>query len=49
MLIYDRKFKFGVMVIPKQFYPDIKKLFDILHQQDVHTVTLRQQDKADQK
>ncbi len=49
MLIYERKFKFGVMMIPKQFYSDIKKLFDILHQQDAHTVTLRQQDQAVQK
>lgn len=41
-LVYQRKFKFGSLFISKQYYADLKKLFDLVHQMDNHTLTLRQ-------
>lgn len=40
-LIYRRKFKFGALFIPKQYYADLKKLLDLVHQMDNHRLTLR--------
>ena len=41
-LIYERKFKFEGLLFPKTTYPDLKRAFDMIHQQDNHAVTLKQ-------
>jgi hypothetical protein len=41
-LVYKRKLKFSGMIFPKATYPDLKKVFDAIHQQDNHAVTLKQ-------
>jgi hypothetical protein len=44
-LIYTRSFFFGGgdnILFPETAYPAIKELFDILHQNDEHTITLKQ-------
>ena len=45
ILVYSRKFFFGgggALTYPVQTYPQLKALFDALHQQDSHTVALKQ-------
>lgn len=44
-LIYQRNFFFGgneAILFPAASYTTLKKVFDILHQQDEHTITLKQ-------
>lgn len=44
-LVYQRNFFFGggdAILFPAKSYPQLKKIFDILHQQDSHTITLKQ-------
>jgi hypothetical protein len=41
-LIYERRFKFEGMLFPKTSYGDLKRAFDMIHQQDNHAVTLKQ-------
>lgn len=44
-LVYERKFFFGgndSILFPATSYATLKKIFDILHQQDDHTITLKQ-------
>lgn len=41
-LIYERKFKFEGLLFPKNTYGDLKRAFDMIHQQDNHAVTLKQ-------
>jgi hypothetical protein len=45
-LVYQRKLIFGrggALVFPLTTYPALKKVFDAIHDQDQHTITLRQQ------
>ncbi len=45
MLIYSRSFFFGAggnILFPAKSYSQLKNYFDVLHQQDGHTVTLKQ-------
>ena len=44
-LVYQRKLIFGrggALVFPLAAYPALKKAFDAIHEQDQHTITLRQ-------
>jgi len=44
-LIYDRTFFFGghgIILFPAQSYASLKTLFDLVHQADDHTITLKQ-------
>ena len=41
-MVYTRRFEFNGMLFPVSSYPQLKKVFDILHEQDNHTVTLKQ-------
>jgi len=44
-LVYQRKFFFGggdAILFPAKSYAQLKKIFDILNQQDEHTITLKQ-------
>ncbi len=41
-LIYERKFKFEGMLFPQNIYADLKRAFDMIHQEDNHAVTLKQ-------
>lgn len=41
-LVYERTFKFEGMLFPKNTYADLKRAFDMIHQQDNHAVTLKQ-------
>ncbi len=44
-LIYQRKFFFGggdSILFPATSYAQLKNIFDILHRQDDHTITLKQ-------
>jgi len=41
-LEYKRDFRFLGMVFPKATYPNLKQAFDVLHQRDNHTITLKQ-------
>ena len=44
-LIYRREFFFGgggIVLFPEKNYASLKGLFDILHQNDEHTITLKQ-------
>ena len=45
-LLYQRKFHFGAngnLVFPQTSYPQLKKVFDTLHEKDNHTITLKQE------
>ncbi len=42
---YERKFIFGnngMILFPVESYPNLKRVFDILHERDNHTLTLKQ-------
>jgi Domain of Unknown Function with PDB structure (DUF3857) len=41
-LVYKRKLKFSGLIFPKSSYENLKKVFDSMHQQDNHAVTLKQ-------
>jgi hypothetical protein len=41
-LVYTRKLEFSGMIFPKSVYPNLKQVFDAIHQQDNHTITLKQ-------
>lgn len=41
-LQYKREFRFSAMIIPKAAYPNLKRAFDAVHQNDNHTITLKQ-------
>ena len=41
-LQYSRNFRFTGLIFPKSVYPKLKEAFDILHQRDNHTLTLKQ-------
>ncbi len=41
-LEYKRDFRFAGLIFPKSLYPNLKQVFDTLHQQDNHTITLKQ-------
>ena len=44
-LIYQRKFFFGAngnLVFPQTSYPQLKMIFDVVHERDNHTITLKQ-------
>jgi hypothetical protein len=41
-LDYKRDFRFTALIFPKATYPNLKKAFDVLHQRDNHTITLKQ-------
>lgn len=40
-LIYKRNFTFKGLIFQKDVYPNLKRAFDLVHQQDNHTVTLK--------
>lgn len=45
-LVYSRRFAFGdngVIRFPKEVYPQLKQVFDTIHEADMHALTLRQQ------
>jgi hypothetical protein len=41
-LDYKRDFRFTGLIFPKATYPNLKQAFDVLHQRDNHTITLKQ-------
>src|SRR5262249_55322894 len=41
-LEYKRNFRFTGLIFPKAAYPNLKQAFDVLHQRDNHTITLKQ-------
>jgi hypothetical protein len=41
-LVYKRKLTFDGLLFPVTSYPSLKQVFDLLHKQDGHTVTLKQ-------
>jgi hypothetical protein len=41
-LEYKRNFRFNGLIFPKATYPNLKQAFDVLHQRDNHTITLKQ-------
>jgi len=41
-LEYKRSFRFTGMLFGKENYPSLKKAFDVLHQNDNHTITFKQ-------
>ena len=41
-LQYKRSFSFGGLLFPQTSYPGLKQLFDVLHDRDNHTITLKQ-------
>ena len=41
-LDYKRNFRFEMMLIPKASYPNLKTIFNAIHESDNHTVTLKQ-------
>jgi len=41
-LVYQRDFKFSGLMFPKGSYAQLKQVFDTIHQQDNHTITLKQ-------
>jgi len=41
-LEYKRNFRFTGLIFPKASYPNLKEAFDVLHQRDNHTITLKQ-------
>jgi hypothetical protein len=41
-LVYRRKLKFSGLIFPKETYPNLKKVFDFVHAEDNHAVTLKQ-------
>jgi len=41
-LEYKRSFRFTGLIFGKEQYPNLKQAFDILHQRDNHTITLKQ-------
>lgn len=41
-LEYKRSFRFTGLVFQKETYPNLKQVFDVLHQRDNHTITLKQ-------
>jgi hypothetical protein len=48
-LHYKRAFSFGgtgTILFPLQTYPQLKQLFDVLHERDNHTITLKQEATA---
>lgn len=48
-LVYARQMSFGAkgaILFPANAYPQIKKIFDAVHEADIHTITLKQQTGA---
>jgi hypothetical protein len=41
-LLYKRTFSFNALYIPQDRYQPLKQMFDLLHESDGHTITLRQ-------
>jgi hypothetical protein len=41
-LEYKRSFRFTGLIFQKETYPNLKQVFDVLHQRDNHTITLKQ-------
>jgi hypothetical protein len=41
-LVYRRDFKFSGLILPKASYAQVKQIFDVIHQQDNHAITLKQ-------
>jgi len=48
-LIYQRNLVFEGLLFPKTSYPELKKVFDLIHQQDNHAVSLKQDPTAEVK
>lgn len=42
ILVYRREFKFSGLLFPKTSYATLKQVFDAIHQQDNHAITLKQ-------
>src|SRR5262245_23785913 len=42
MLDYKREFRFTGLIFPKTAYPNLKQAFDVLHERENHTITLKQ-------
>jgi hypothetical protein len=41
-LVYNRVFKFNQILFPADNYQQLKRVFDVLYEQDNHTITLKQ-------
>jgi hypothetical protein len=41
-LDYKREFRFTGLIFPKTAYPNLKQAFDVLHERENHTITLKQ-------
>ena len=48
-LIYQRNLTFEGLLFPKASYPELKKVFDLIHQQDNHAISLKQDPAAEIK
>jgi len=48
-LVYERNLKFEGLLFPKSSYGDLKKVFDLIHQQDNHAISLKQVPLAEVK
>jgi hypothetical protein len=48
-LVYQRNLIFDGLLFPKSSYGDLKKVFDAIHQQDNHAISLKQDPAADVK
>ncbi len=42
MLEYKRHFRFATLMIPKSAYPNLKTIFNAIHESDNHAITLKQ-------
>jgi hypothetical protein len=41
-LVYKRTFSFNGLLFPQESYSGLKRIFDVLHERDNHTITLKQ-------
>jgi transglutaminase-like putative cysteine protease len=41
-LEYKREFQFNELMLPKSVYPNLKRVFEAIHQSDNHAITLKQ-------
>jgi hypothetical protein len=48
-LYYQREFALNVVVFPADRYPVVKRIFEVIHERDNHTLTFRQADAAEAK
>ena len=45
-LVFTRKWTFNALIFPQTSYSGLKKVFELLHESDNHTISLKQQAAA---